>query len=294
MTTAWPRAAKEALMQRLFLLSGLFAMTLAAGQIAQAVDARAQTKKQPIPAKKAIDKAEDLVNDIFKEEISKANDAELRAKLAAYLVQQGDECGDDPAARYVLYRQAVDLAVLSGNPKLTLAAIDKLALYFEVPALDLKAQAVGKLVDHVPTKEPSKALTELALTLITEALDADNYAAATLLGKAATLAARKAQAVALATTVDKRNAEIDAAKDKFSVLQPFDDRLKKDPADAQANGKLGEYFGLFKGKWDRAIPYLAKSKLEPLGRPGRRLVGFCRQAACTATTAAPGARGILV
>ena len=47
------------------------------------------------------------------------------------------------------------------------------------------------------------------------------------------------------------------AKEKFSVLQPFVDRLKKDPNDAEANLKLGEYFGLFKGKWDRALPYLA-------------------------------------
>ncbi len=175
----------------------------------------------------------------------------------------------------------------------------------------MKAQAAGKLVDHVPTKEPSKALTELALTLITEALDADNYDAATTLGKAATLAARKAQDVPLVTTVDKRNAEIQAAKAKFSVLQPFVDRLKKDPADALANEKLGEYFGLFKGKWDRAIPHLAKSNTEPLASlakkdlsgpqdtkdqagPGRRLVGLCHQAARAAANPNPGASGVLV
>jgi len=236
-------------------------MILAAGL---PLTAGEQTNKQPVPDKKALDKAEELVNDIFKEEIAKANDTEARTKLAAYLVQQGDESSDDPAARYVLYRQARDLAVLGGNPALTLSTIDKLAEHFDVPGISLKAEALAKLVDQVPTKEPSKALTDLALALTVQALDADNYDAATELGKVAAAAAKKAQVVALVTTVAKRNAEIQAAKEKFSVLQPFVDRLAKDPTNAEANLKLGEYFGLFKGQWDRAVPYLARSQAEPL------------------------------
>src|ERR1700693_1891428 len=51
-----------------------------------------QTEKRlPIPAKKDLAKAEELVQDIFKEEIGKAKDADARSKLAGYLAQQGDE-----------------------------------------------------------------------------------------------------------------------------------------------------------------------------------------------------------
>jgi WD domain, G-beta repeat len=229
-----------------------------------------QLKKQPIPDKKALNKAEDLVNDIFKEEIAKASDAEARVKLAAYLVQQGDESSEDPAARFVLYRQARDLAVSAGNPQLAMSTIDKLTTYFEGSGINLKAEALAKIVENVPTKEPSKMLTELALALTAEAVEADNYDAALALGKVATAAAKKAQIVALVTTAAKRNAEIQAAKEKFSVLQPFLDRLAKQPDDAEANLKLGEYFGLVKGKWDRAVPYLAKSKAEPLAALARQ------------------------
>src|SRR5204863_3510721 len=136
---------------------------------------------------------------------------------------------------------------------LALATIDKLAQHFEVPAIQLKTTTLGKLVDYVPTKEPSKALTELLLSMAAQALGADNYEAAAELGKVAAAAAKKAQVVALVGTVAKRNAEIQAAKEKFSVLQPFVDRLAKNPNDSEANLKLGEYFGLFKGKWDRAV-----------------------------------------
>jgi WD40 repeat protein len=226
--------------------------------------ARDQAKRQPVPNKAALDKAEDLVNDIFKEEITKANSAEARVKLAEYLIQQGDESGEDPAARYVLYRQARDLAVLAGNPQLALTTIDKLTQHFELAAIELKAEVLGKLVEHVPTKEPSKALAELALALAVQALDADNYDAANALGKVATVAAKKAQVLALVAAAAKRNAEIQAAREKFGVLQPYVDRLAKEPNDAEANMKLGEYFGLFKGIWERAMPHLAKSKSEPL------------------------------
>src|SRR5262249_47220564 len=131
-------------MQRLFLLSGLLGTLWAAGL---ALNAGETTKRQPVPDKKALAKAEDLVNDIFKDEIAKAKSADVQTKLAAYLIQQGDESGDDPAARYVLYRQARDLAVLAGDPALVLGTIDKLAQHFQVNGLDLKAEALAQLVD---------------------------------------------------------------------------------------------------------------------------------------------------
>jgi WD40 repeat protein len=248
-------------MQRLFSLAAVVCLAVAGGL---PIPAGQPINKRPVPDTKALGNAEELVNDIFKEEIAKAVDAEARTKLAVNLAQQGDESADDPAARYVLYCQAKNLAVLAGNPALTMSTIDKIAQYFEVSAIALKTESLAKLVDTIPTKEPSKKLTDLTLALIAEAVDADDYHAATELGKVATAAAKKAQVIALVNTVGKRNAEIQAAKEKFNVLQAFVDRLAKDPDDAEANLKLGEYFGLFKGKWDRAVPHLARSKTEPL------------------------------
>jgi hypothetical protein len=222
-----------------------------------------QAKKAPVPDAKSLAKAADLVSDIFKEEIGKATAPEAQTKLGSYLLQQGDESADDAAARYVLYREARELALRAGDAVLALSAVDKLAKYYQVRVLELKAETISKLVGAVPAKEPSKALAELALALIGEALETDDYEAAGALGKAAADAAKKSQVVSLVTAVTKRNAEIKAARERFSVLQPFVDRLAKDPNDAEANWKMGEYFGLFKGKWERALPLVAKSKNEP-------------------------------
>ena len=227
-------------------------------------------KKQPVPNKKALAKADELVRDIFKEEIDKAKSSEALTKLAIYLQQQGDESNEDPAARFVLYKYTRDLAIQAAEPKLALGAIDKIATYFEVPALDLKAEALGKMVMQVPTKEPSKLLTELTLDLIAEALEGDHYAAALELGKVATEAAKRSQVLALVNAVKKRNEEITTAKERFADLQAFVDRLKKDAGDAEANLKLGEYYAFTRGKWARAIPLLAKSNADPLGTLAKR------------------------
>jgi WD40 repeat protein len=261
-------------MSRLSAARLWFALVLAAGLVGglsfHAAAAGTGEKRLPVPAKKDLAKAEELVRDIFKEEIDKAKDPETRTKLATYLLQQGDESSDDAAARYVLYREARQLAILAGNPPLALTTIDKTAKYFDVPALELKAEALGKLVMNVATKEPSKALTEMTLELISEALEADNYDAAIELGKVATAAAKRSQDLKVVGLVKKRNEEILVIKEGFSKLQPFVDRLKKDPTDAEANHKLGEYFGLLKGKWDRALPLLAKSNAEPLAGLAKR------------------------
>jgi WD40 repeat protein len=227
-------------------------------------------KKLPIPETKAITKAEELVRDIFKDEIDKAKSPEALAKLAAYLQQQGDESNEDAAARYVLYRYTRDLAIKGGDAKLALGAVDKIATFFDVPALEFKAETLAKLVPQVPTKEPSKVLTELTLDLIAEALETDNYAAAVELGKVAVEAAKRAQVVTLVSAVQKRNDEIKLAQERFADLQPFVDRLKKDAGDAEANRKLGEYYAFVRGKWARALGLLAKAKADPLGDLARR------------------------
>jgi glutamine cyclotransferase len=214
-------------------------------------------RRAAVPPKEALKKAEELVNDVFKEDIANANDAPQRAKLAAALLQQGDDSKDEPANRYVLYRMARDLAAQAGDAPLALAAVDKMAKVFDVPALELKAEALGKAVENLPNADAGKALTETALALIAEALDADNYDAATLLGKVADAAARKSRSVPLVSAVQKRNEEVQAVRKGFAKMQGYLDRLKKDPKDAEANFEMGRYYGLLKGKWDRAIPLLA-------------------------------------
>ncbi len=229
-----------------FLLSGLALCQIPA-----------EGKKHPLPDKAAQAKSLELVRDIFKDDYAAATTAEAKAKLAQNLLQQGKESRDDLSNRFVLYQEARALAAKAGDATLALSTIEELNRDFALNTFDLKAQTLEVVAENAPTKEAGKALVELLLPLMADAVDADNYEAALTLGKVAEAAARKAREVNLVTAVQKRNDEIRVVQKGFSRLQAFLDRLKINPNDAEANLELGKYYALLKGRWDRALKMLA-------------------------------------
>ena len=244
-----------------------------AGALSLTLGAQESGKKQPIPDKAAQAKALALVLDIFKEDIDNAKEPAQQTKLAASLLQQGKEIRDDPAVRYVLFREARTLAAQAGDANLALLTVEETARDFDINLLDLRAAALAAVADNVTTKEAGKALVEIVLPLIAEALDGDHYEAAFALGKVADTAARKSKILTLVTDVQKRNDEVVAVHKGFARLQGFVDRLKKDPKDAEANLELGKYYALFKGRWDRALPLLAMGSDKELKGLALRDVG---------------------
>src|SRR5262249_51216620 len=74
-------------------------------------------------------KAEAVVKQLFKSEYAKTKVAE-RLALAAKLLEQGTGTKDDLAARYVLFREASDIAARAGDPVLAMRALDELTAQF--------------------------------------------------------------------------------------------------------------------------------------------------------------------
>jgi hypothetical protein len=232
----------------MLVVCGLLAVSLRAGDAA---------KKLAIPDQAAQAKVLALVLDIFKEDIQAARDQPAMAKLAANLLQQGKESRDDAATRYVLFNEARKLAARAADANLTLLAVEETARDFDVNPLELKAASLAAVAENASTKEAGKAVIDLVLPLIADALDADNYEAAIDLGKVAWIAARNSKTLALVTAVQKRIDEVEAVHKGFARVQGHINRLKKDPKDAEANLELGKYHALFKGRWEKALPLLA-------------------------------------
>jgi WD40 repeat protein len=221
-------------------------------------------KKAPIPSKEAQAKARALIIEIFKDDLAMAQEPAAKSKLAAYFLQQGKESKDEPANRYVLYRDARDLAAHAGDATLALAAVDELGRDFDIPAFELKVDTLALVAQHTSTKEAAKGLVDLILPLVTDAVESDNYESALKLGQIALDAAKKSKSLPLVSAVQKRNLEVQAVQKGFAHLQPYVERLKKDPTDAEANFHLGMYYALLKGKWDRALPLLAMGSNDAL------------------------------
>ena len=223
--------------------------------------------KTPVPAQAAQDKARKLVLEVFADDLKSAQEPAARVKLAAELLQQGRDTKEDQALRFVLLQEARDLAARGGDAGLAFTAIDEIGRTFAVEALASKAAVLKLTVDSADTKEAGKAVLDLTLPLIAEALHTDSYDAARVLGQVAEAAARKAKSPSLVLDAQKRREEISVAATGFGKQQAYLDRLKDNPKDAEANLELGKYYGLRKRHWDKALPYLAKGgddTLKPL------------------------------
>jgi len=228
-------------------------------------------QQAPIPSKEAQAKSHALILEIFKEDLANAKDAAANSKLAATLLQQGRESkGKEEAAnRYMLYQMAADLAAQAGDTPLALTAVEEMARSFRVNTQELKISVLLASGKHTESKEANKALVELILPMIGDAVEADDYDAALKLSQLALDAARKSKNLPLVTAVLKRDQEVRAVQKGFAHLKPFVDRLKKDPKDAEANLELGKYYALLKGNWDKALPLLAMGSDETLKNHAR-------------------------
>ncbi len=227
------------------------------------------TAKSAVPDKAAQDKALKLVNDVFGDDVEAATSSDKKLKLATKLFQEGKEVKDDPALRYVCYREARDLAAKANETGLALAIVDEINRVYDVDALLLKADVLGLAVAAATEKETGLQLVETIRPLLAEAIELDHYKAAYQFGDALVAAAKKAKSPSLVLELQKRVEEIKGIEKSFGKVQGYLDRVQKDPKDAEAQRELGKYFAYQKKRWEKALPYFARSAdvgLEPLAR----------------------------
>jgi hypothetical protein len=219
--------------------------------------------RKAVPDDKAQARIDALLQELFKDDFARAEkDAATRARLAATFLSEGRDTDDDVAGRYVLFRQARDLAAKAGDAPIAFQAIEDLAKDFKVPVADvfkMKIDALTTASKAVASAESYQTVVDGALVLMEEAIGADDYAAATKLVQTAENAAKKLKSVQLVSSVRKRQDEIAAAQKVYAEFKPFADRLAKDPKDGEASTEMGKY-QFRKGNVDQALPLLAKGK----------------------------------
>ena len=219
-------------------------------------------KKKPIPSKEAQAKIESLLQELYKDDLIKAEkDAVARARLAQTLLFEGKETKDDAAGRYVLFSKAHQLAAEAGDVNTALAAADELASDFVIPPgtifqMKIKMLQQAAKADGAPA-DAYKSVIDRTFVILDDTLDGDDYPSSLALIAAAEQAAKKLQSLNLVVSVRKKQDEIVRMQKEFARWQPFADKLAKNPGDPTANLEMGKYHALIKGNWERGLPMLA-------------------------------------
>ena len=247
---------ERAIMRCRILVLGLF---LNLPSMVAAQDA----KKSPIPTTQAQAKIETLLQELYKDDLIKAEkDPALRSRLAQTLLFEGKETKDDAAGRYVLFSKAHELAAQAGDVNTALIAADELAQGFAIPSATIFKMKIAMLQQASKAEgappDAYQSVIDRAMLILDDTLDSDDYPSSLELIAAAEQAGRKLRSIVLVSSIRRKQDEIVRRQKEFARWQPFADKLAKNPDDPEANLEMGKYHALIKGNWDRGVPLLAR------------------------------------
>jgi hypothetical protein len=219
-----------------------------------------EDKLQPPPAEEAQEKARQEIHELFKEQYAAARDNRNGAlALAEKLRQQAVETGDNPAARYVLYVEAADMAAAAGDADLLYDALAALSREYHIDGYARAAETLEGAAKKQSDPDACQALGRLALALAQNAADGENYLIAVRLIETANEFARKGSGPTAARRLLGLLEDI-AERQKLKTRFPEIEKVLADkPDDPDANRAAAEYYCLVKNDWRHGLKLAVKS-----------------------------------
>ena len=229
----------------LFALTGLLVASASA----------ADKDRAPAPPPADVEKATKLVRELFKEDYAKT---QPKAKLALIekLLKQAEETTDDPTARYVLYREAADLAAAAGEVTTALSALDAIRTRFS----GVKAERDESTLKTLATKAPTADILTVANYLfraVDDAVAADELDSAERLAALAVTAATRSKVARAVTAANNRVKDVEGFKKDAAQVKMALKALESAPADSAASLVAGRYYCFQRGDWTKGLPLLA-------------------------------------
>ncbi|MBI3854335.1 MAG: hypothetical protein HY293_01445 [Planctomycetes bacterium] len=217
---------------------------------------QAQAALPPEPDAAAQKETLKKVKDLFKEEYAKKLPAEQLA-FARKLLQSGIETADDAVSKFVLLKEAREIAVSGGDAEIAIRAADETAKAFAVDGPALKLAVFGKLAIKDP--DGARAAARACLALVTDAVGAENFETASAAAQKAEAFAKLAQDAALSARAAEMKAEAASLKAEAARVKPL---LEKPGAgDGEA---IGRYLCFVKGDCIGGLPHLIAGAKPPL------------------------------
>ena len=215
-------------------------------------------RRHPLPDPAALEEAEATVRETYKGDFAKARRGAQRLALGRKLLEEATGANHDPAVCFVLLSEARDLGVELGRPDLIVRAIEEMAGRYQLDGLEMKAEQLKKAADSARTTTTRRAVAEVCLDLIHEAVLADRFDLAMDYARAGYAAAEKAKDNRLREQILTRGRQTLSLEKEFRRVQQAEKTLAENPIDADANLIRGRYLCLVKEDWEHGLPMLAK------------------------------------
>jgi hypothetical protein len=212
--------------------------------------------KLPEPEQASLVRAEKSIKELFKTDYAKNQPESMRA-FAVRLIGQAIETRDDPAARFVLLREAGTLAAQAGEFGIALVALDRIGKEFATDSATLKVTAF-KTAAASTSATKQRNLAEAALGIFNEVVAQTNPKAAQDLLSVAESAAAKVASEPLNAKIQSRRAELAEILRAFEAYRAALPTVEVQPDDPNANLIVGKYLAFIRGDWPTGLTHLSK------------------------------------
>jgi WD40 repeat protein len=210
-----------------------------------------------VPDEASLATAEQEIGEAHKAEYAKKTPADMQA-LASLLLKEGVEAKDKPAMRFVLLREARDLAARAGDLLLSLQAAEQMAKHFAVNTLEMKAAGLEAATRTAATPSIRLNAAILALALADDAEESNNYEMGERLAKMAQASAATLTGLPVAVATQARLKEASAVRKAYQSVQEASRVLADKHDDPDANLAVGKFHALSRCDWDRGLALLAR------------------------------------
>lgn len=250
-------------------LSSLCLLLAAARQTApvplagEAVRVGAAVAPVPVPDAQTLARAEKTIREVFAREYALRQPGD-RAALAMKLLDEAARTEDNPAALYVLLREARDIAATVPEVSLVSQALRKMEGRFQVegPAVTLASLIAA---NHAALTPPaSAAVARACLAAADRAAGLDAHQVASKLCSVAKSAADRAHDQPLLLRVIAKEKELAQLAAEQVGCEQAGKVLKQNPDDPAANLAVGVWLCLVRNDWNAGLPLLARAPESPL------------------------------
>ncbi|HUR38800.1 MAG TPA: hypothetical protein VM222_04880 [Planctomycetota bacterium] len=224
---------------------------------------------KPAPDAAAQKKAEKEIRELLKSDYAK-KDRDGRRRLAEVLLNKASETEGDPVTRFVLLREARDMAIEGFSLALASKAIGRLAEYYDVKADEMRTAAVGNIRKAVKSRDDAALAVEAFLSVAEAAVEKDDVKGAIDLAKEAEAVAKTSKDAALVTRASdvlKDLTEIQRDKEQYTKAGIT---LAADPNNAEANLTVGKYLCFVKHDLKEGLICLEKTPEAALAEAVRK------------------------
>jgi len=198
------------------------------------------------------------IKDLFKDDYAKKGAADQSA-FAQKLLQKGVETNDDATSKFVLLKEARDVAAAAGDSDTAFRAAHEMGKAFAVDAPALKLAVVTKMAATTREPEAARSLAKNCIALIAEAIRAESFESAVSLQAKAEGLARLSQDATLAVRLQDLKKEVASLRDEYTRVKPMLE--KPGSGDEEA---VGRYLCFVKGDWDAGLAHLVAGAKAPL------------------------------